>query len=394
MLRQVAILLERENDKLHAKLQALTTELARLRGDARPAAELELEFLKELLAQRERALFGAASEQRPRPAPPTPSTPPAPRRGHGPTAQPTLPTVEVVHELAAADLTCPQCGGTLRAMAGQTEDADEITVVERRFVLLKHRRKKYRCACNGCVETAPGPLRLAARPDARGRRYSREFAVEVAVNKYLDHLPLERQARVMSREGLTIESQTLWDQIEALATALQPTYDTLREYVLAAPVIGADETWWRLLGGPESKRWWAWGVTREDAVMYTIVASRSQDAARQVLNGYRGIVVADGYGAYDALARADPGFTLAHCWAHVRRKFVEAEPHYPASCAEILELIGQRRGPPPSSSAPSSDGSSRRPSSRRSAPGRISSARSRRAAWARRSRTCWACGPG
>jgi len=206
------------------------------------------------------------------------------------------------------------------------------------------------------VETAPGPLRLAARPDARGRRYSREFAVEVAVNKYLDHLPLERQARVMSREGLTIESQTLWDQIEALATALQPTYDTLREYVLAAPVIGADETWWRLLGGPESKRWWAWGVTREDAVMYTIVASRSQDAARQVLNGYRGIVVADGYGAYDALARADPGFTLAHCWAHVRRKFVEAEPHYPASCAEILALIGQlygveRAGPGPDPAA-------------------------------------------
>src|SRR3989442_6333802 len=154
MLRQVAILLERENDKLHAKLQALTTELARLRGDARPAAELELEFLKELLAQRERALFGAASEQRPRPAPPTPSPPPAPRRGHGPTAQPTLPTVEVVHELAAADLTCPQCGGTLRAMAGQTEDADEITVVERRARPLKHRRKNNRGACHGRGETA------------------------------------------------------------------------------------------------------------------------------------------------------------------------------------------------------------------------------------------------
>lgn len=52
---------------------------------------------------------------------------------------------------------------------------------------------------------------------------------------------------------------------------------------------------------------------------------RSQHAARQVLNGYTGIVIADGYGAYDALARAGPGFILAHCWAHVRRKFVEAE---------------------------------------------------------------------
>jgi transposase len=41
----------------------------------------------------------------------------------------------------------------------------------------------------------------------------------------------------------------------------------------------------------------------------------------------------------DALARAGPGFTLAHCWTHA--KFVEAQPHYPAPCGEILDLIGQ-----------------------------------------------------
>jgi transposase len=341
LLRQVAVLLERENEKLHAKVRTLIAELAQLRGAAAVTAQRELAFLQELLAQRERALFGASSERRPRPQPEEPSTPPAPRRGHGPTAQPKLSTIEVVHELAEADQTCPQCGGTLKEMKGQSEDSEEIDVVERRFVIVKHQRKKYRCTCNGCVETAPGPLRLAARPDVRGRRYAPAFAVEVAVNKYVDHLPLERQARVMSREGLTIESQTLWDQIDALASVLQPTSDALRRYVLTAPVVGADETWWRLLGGPEKKRWWAWSVTREDAVTYTILESRSQAAARQVLNGYRGIVIADGYGAYDALVRAGPSFTLAHCWAHVRRKFVDAEPHYPEPCGQVLELIGQ-----------------------------------------------------
>src|SRR5262245_66268992 len=121
----------------------------------------------------------------------------------------------MVHVLVETDRGCPACGGTLRAMTGQTEDSEEITVVERQFVLLQHRRQKYRCACNGAVETAPGPLRLAARPDTRGRRYSADFAVEVAIGKYLDHLPLERQVRVMRREGLTIDSQTLWDQLEA-----------------------------------------------------------------------------------------------------------------------------------------------------------------------------------
>jgi transposase len=46
--------------------------------------------------------------------------------------------------------------------------------------------------------------------------------------------------------------------------------------------------------------------------------------------------------AYDVLAREREGsdLTLAHCWAHVRRKFVEAEPFYPEA-GEILERIGQ-----------------------------------------------------
>src|SRR5438093_7304846 len=93
--------------------------------------------------------------------------------------------------------------------------------------------------------------------------------------------------------------------------------------------------------GDLNQRWWAWSVTCDDAVTYTILDSRSQHAAREVLDGYRGVVVADGYGAYEALGRAGPAITLAHCWAHVRRKFVEAEPHYPAPCAEIVDLIGQ-----------------------------------------------------
>jgi len=60
MLRQVAVLLERENATLHAKLHALAEELARLRGDTTLTPQHELAFLKELLAQRERPLFGAS----------------------------------------------------------------------------------------------------------------------------------------------------------------------------------------------------------------------------------------------------------------------------------------------------------------------------------------------
>jgi transposase len=161
------------------------------------------------------------------------------------------------------------------------------------------------------------------------------------VGKYLDHLPLERQVRIMRREGLLIDSQTLWDQLATVADLLGPTHKALGQYVLQAPVVGADETRWRLMEQPVAKRWWVWTLCRDDAVVYRILETRSQQAAREILAGYRGIVLADGYGAYDALARAGPGFTLAHCWAHVRRKFIEAKPHYPEPCRAVLDLIGQ-----------------------------------------------------
>jgi len=335
-LKQVAVLLDRENRRLHQRLQVLSAEIDHLKGRTASTLQRELEALKELLAQREQAIFGEKTEKRSRPGGEGTESERAPRRGHGPRVQPSLPILDVIHELDEADQICPQCGGQLLEMAGQTEDSEEVTVVERRFAILKHQRKKYRCACNGCVDTAPGPVKLQP-----GSRYSTAFAVEVAVSKYADHLPLERQARIMRREGLTIDSQTLWDQIEVLARVLQPTYDALGRYVLEAEVVGADETWWRLMEKKGSKRWWVWSVTREDAVFYKALASRSQEAARQVLNGYRGVVLADGYGAYEALARDGPSFTLGHCWAHVRRKFVEAEPHFKEPCREVLDLIGQ-----------------------------------------------------
>ena len=342
-LRQVALLLDRENAKLHDKIRELAAELARLKGQEGSLAQLELSYLQELLSQRERALFSEKSERRTgfgsEAAAAVDES--APQRGHGPRAQSELPIVVREHELPPGERGCPQCGGELTEMSGQSEYSEEITVVERRFLLVQHRRRKYRCACNGHVAAAPGPLRLSVHSDARGRRYSIDFAIEVALDKYLDHLPLERQVRRMRHEGLAIDSQTLWDQVEALARRLAPVYEALSARVLAAPVLGADETWWRLMQGKGSKRWWAWTLASPDAVVYRILDSRSQAAARQVLGDYRGIVVADGYGAYDALARAGPEatFTLAHCWAHARRKFVEAEPHFPAACQEVLARI-------------------------------------------------------
>jgi transposase len=185
MLRHAALLLDRENH-LHEKIKTLLAENARLRGEEGTGLQHELAFLQELLAQRNRALFGPSSEKRAAPAPAeSPAASRPPQTGHGPRAQPRLPLVDNVHELDEADRECcPKCGQPLAPMTGQFEDSEEVTVVERRFVIVRHRRQKYRCRCNGHVETAAAPPRLGAREDARGHRYSVEFAVEVATQKW------------------------------------------------------------------------------------------------------------------------------------------------------------------------------------------------------------------
>ncbi|MBM3321532.1 MAG: IS66 family transposase [Candidatus Eisenbacteria bacterium] len=162
--------------------------------------------------------------------------------------------------------------------------------------------------------------------------------MEFAASKFLDHLPLERQARILRREGLAIDSQTLWDQTNLLAHHLAPTVQAIRHTVLESAVVGADETPWRLMGG-HPKRWWVWALTNGELAAYAILDSRSKAAASEVLGGYRGIVMADAYGAYNALTRAGPSFRLVHCWAHVRRKFVEIEENYPAESKEMLDLL-------------------------------------------------------
>ena len=332
-LRQAAKLLERENARLLRQVLELKQKLASAEGKGSGQLELLAE-LERQLAARNRKLFGDSSEKRgsTKPAKETPSQP-----GHGPREQLELALVEREHVLDEADHVCPSCGDRLTEMAGQSEDSEEVDVLERQFVLVRHKRKKYRCSCGGCVETAIGPEKLIP-----GGRYSIDFAVSVAIAKYTDHLPLERQVRIMKRQGLVVDSQTLWDQINALARHLQPAHEALRNHVLAQPCIGADDTFWRLMeGNGDNKRWQTWAVVAPNAVSYRILDSRSAAAAADVLGDYAGTLLCDGYSAYEALKKRGGRFEIAHCWAHVRRKFVEAEEVAPGPAGEALSLIGE-----------------------------------------------------
>lgn len=160
----------------------------------------------------------------------------------------------------------------------------------------------------------------------------------MAISK-TDHLPLERQVR-MDRHGLLIDAHTLWGPLNAVANVLQPIYAALSADVLSQPVIGADETTWRLMGGGP-KKWQVWTAAAPDAIFCRIQDRRSTDTARQLLGQYRGTVVCDDYSAYKSLRKRGAELQLAHCWAHVRRKFIDAEGEAPKECAEAIAMIAE-----------------------------------------------------
>ena len=319
---------DKANRQLIERVQRLTIEVAELRG--LDASQVTLDLPQVVVGNRpepaaEEKISSGTPEVRPKKTP---------RTGHGPTEQTCLPRGEVFHRFDR-EPDCAACSGTMHDMEGQFEDSEEITVVESTYRISIHRRQKYRCRCNGHIETAPGPPKLVP-----GGRYSVDFAIHTAVGKYCDHLPLERQARRMERHGLITTSQTLWDQLDALAGHLEPTWTALGGQILSEPVLHVDETGWKMMG-TEKPNWTVWGLRATDTAWYQLARSKNAAMAEKILGDYRGVLVADGYMVYRNLRKKRPdSIRLAHCWAHADRHFRDAKDP-PDAIREIRSLIHQ-----------------------------------------------------
>ncbi len=330
-LRRVAIAQQVQIEQLLRVLGAKCDELAALKG-----SEDELQQTLSLVENltRQAQIVAAQLDDLPK-APAGSDRARTPRTRCGPSAQPALPVVEQLFELDAADTTCPSCGGVLAPMKGQFESSEMIDVVDVSYRVVRVQRQKYACKCGGCIETAPGPERAVD-----GGRYSLDFAIKVAIDKYLDHIPLARQERILRRHGLVVSTQTLWDQLLALGRRLESASRALLARLLAEPVIGLDQTSWPRLDGKGDKPWQMWCLTAPGVVVHRIRDDKSADTFRALLGDYEGIVVCDALKTHEAGARGNAGVALAGCWAHVYRKFEEAASDHPEAHL-ALKWIGQ-----------------------------------------------------
>jgi hypothetical protein len=148
--------------------------------------------------------------------------------------------------------------------------------------------------------------------------------------KYVNATPLYRMETDLKSKGLVISRATLANWVIAASEQwLIPLWNELKRRLLACPVIHADETSVQVLNEPKRKAssksyMWVYrtGIFEPDAVvLFEYSPTRAGENAGNFLSGYYGALVADGYDGYNGVTA-----TRCGCWAHARRKFVEALP--------------------------------------------------------------------
>ena len=228
---------------------------------------------------------------------------------------------------------CPGCGGKLRNLG---EDAAEVLeYVRASFKVIRHVRPKLSCdACDRIVQ-APAP----SRPIARGLAGPGLLA-HVLVSKYADHLPLYRQSEIYAREGVDLDRSTLAGWVGATSELLTPLVDAVREHVMSASKLHADDTPVPVLapGNGKTKTGRLWTYVRDDrpsadtsapAVWFAYSPDRKGEHPKLHLENYQGALQADAYAGFNHLYEGGRIYEVA-CWAHARRKFHEIHLAHPS----------------------------------------------------------------
>ena len=125
------------------------------------------------------------------------------KRGRKP-LDPALPREVVRHELPEGERVCPHDGAALREIG--VEATEQLDIVPQQVRVIRHERVKYACPC------CDGGLRLAARPPQvipKGL-FTESALAWIATAKYIDGLPLYRQARCWGASVAPTSRATRW----------------------------------------------------------------------------------------------------------------------------------------------------------------------------------------
>jgi len=237
------------------------------------------------------------------------------------------------------ELSAPQLEGP---------EADEYEVIDYKisrrlaqrpgsYVVLEYRRPVLRHKPNCRLMEVPAPSAVF-----EGSLADVSLLAGILVDKFCYHLPLYRQHQRLQDAGITVSRSTLTNYVRRSIELLKPIYDAQMRHILRSKVLAMDET--PIKAGRKKKgqmqSTWYWPVYgEEDELCFTWSSSRGSAHIERQLGDFGGILLSDGYAAYERYARSKPQLTQAQCWAHTRRYFERASRSDPAA-QEALTLIG------------------------------------------------------
>jgi transposase len=318
-----------QRDDANAELAAKERELQRVQHWLEQLLRQRYGQKRERVDENQLFLFAAqiaSTGTEPPPELPTAAAEPRPApQGHGRQPLPqSLKRRRVVYDVPEAERHCPACHGALKHIGEDIRE--ELEYVPASLEVIQHACQKYACPKGCTVVTADKP----AAPIEKGLAGAGLLA-QVAVSKFGDHLPLNRQESIFARHGLELSRQTMCGWMADCAELVDPLYQLMKQRALTSKVVQTDDTPVPVLDPelPRTRRGRIWtyvGDARHPYILYDYTPNRSRDGPDEFLKDFRGYLQADAYSGYDHLyTEPDRGVTEVACMAHARRKYYEAQ---------------------------------------------------------------------
>ncbi len=218
---------------------------------------------------------------------------------------------------------CERCGREKERIG--YDKSEVIEFVPAYFKVLLYLREKLACkSCGDGVVVAPAANKVIDRGlPGPG------LLAQVLVDKYADHLPLNRQAKRYKRLGVDIPRSTLSDWNGAATELLKPVAQLIREHVLDAHVLGADGTHLKVLDKNHAaniKRGSLWCYIGDgQSAYFDYTPNEKKQGPQSFLSERVGYIQADADPKLDGLFKGPEAKAIeVGCWMHARRYFVTA----------------------------------------------------------------------
>jgi transposase len=283
-----------------------------------------------------------------------------PVKAHGRRKPPKdLPKKTERFQLAEDKKRCQDCHGAMKHIGDQTRT--EIEWVPASVFVHEMVAEKYACPkCQNGVVTSELPAPAIKRGMA-----GPGLLAHVITSKYDDHLPLNRQVKILARHGFEVNGSTLNDWVGQVAGLFDPLMVLMRVEVLKSKVIHNDETPVKVQeprpkkgeggkgprdsvtgeplekkGARQGRLWVYGGGARNPSDVFDYSPDRKGEHPREFLAGWKGYLQANAYSGLDKLY-AGGGIKEVACWSHARRKFKEAKPMDKRRAQAALGFIHQ-----------------------------------------------------